>query len=164
MEDIRIVGESQEVDDSDIQSTIDATRCLVGLPSVRRVEVCVRFHNKRTLGRLFGNCTANLREVIFNRRWFAQTFDEGMPQNIAGSKLARTQLTSLVLANSCSMPAWLLDVDCPLEVSKLIDVDVTWSMAPDDHVQALLNHTRHTIQRLAFSTGAFRLFCNLSAG
>ncbi|KAJ7140669.1 hypothetical protein C8R44DRAFT_866373 [Mycena epipterygia] len=160
VEDIRVVGESQEVDDSDIQPTIDAARRLVGLASVRRVEVCIRFRDKRTLGRLFGDCTPNLREVIFNRRWFPQTFDEGVPQSIAGSKLVRTQLTYLVLANSWSMPVWLLDVECPLDVSKLVDVDVTRSMAPDDHVQALLNHTRHTIQRLAFSMGAFGLFCD----
>ncbi|KAF7354297.1 hypothetical protein MVEN_01118000 [Mycena venus] len=131
--------------------TLEAVRRVIGLESIRSVQVDGSYRDPRLLGRLFGECTPNLGEVEFYMCGVKGIqYDEDLA-NPPAVKTVRTQLTSLRLLDSSRMAAWLMERECPFDISQLVDVDVTGSIEIDGYTHLLLERTRPTIQRLGFS-------------
>ncbi|KAJ7165470.1 hypothetical protein C8R43DRAFT_211433 [Mycena crocata] len=129
-----------------------AARRLIGLASVRCVGLTVAFSELNILNQLFGLCTPNLREVQFHQAW--PFCGPGVADQILyhnrGTAAPRTKITRLVIYNSYHLPLWLLDADCPFDVSKVADIDIR--LSTDDAGRLMLERTRLSVKRLAFST------------
>ncbi|KAJ6514070.1 hypothetical protein DFH09DRAFT_1196860 [Mycena vulgaris] len=121
----------------------------VGLPSLRTVELHTLHTNKELrLNRftsLFGACTPNLESLSFEQMLW------GNPSVIPPSSAPliankRTQIKSLSLVLSDHSTEWLISLSCPLDLTGLIDVEISgiWSPA----VFQLLNSARFSIKRL----------------
>ncbi|KAJ7795229.1 hypothetical protein B0H14DRAFT_2920477, partial [Mycena olivaceomarginata] len=123
------------------QPTVAAACRLIGLDSVHRVQVMGRFRDM--------SCTPHLQEVVFEACWLEQSLEANA--TLTWPNTVRTQLARLKLLGSDRAMAWLVDEDCPLDVSELTEVNVSGSMAAKGHVYALLHRTRRTVTHLAFS-------------
>ncbi|KAJ7340014.1 hypothetical protein DFH08DRAFT_1082502 [Mycena albidolilacea] len=145
---------SVEADAELASPTLDAARLLIGLPSVRRVEVIGSYHHLRLLGRLLGDYTSQLKEIVFRHTFVPQTLADGdLPWPPAAKNSMCTRLTRLALVGSDSLMTWLVNEACPFNISHLVDVDVSGGIRGNGmhkHTQPLLEHARFTIQRLRF--------------
>ncbi|KAJ7032184.1 hypothetical protein C8F04DRAFT_1108094 [Mycena alexandri] len=115
------------------------TAAIIGLPSVRSVEVCGVVRGPGALALIFSACTPNLQEVAF-RRCSESYLRHGLPREIRQS--VRTQLTRLVLFRTVTIPPLLLDGGCPFDLSRLVSVDAHLTAFG---VKNLLEHTRLSI-------------------
>ncbi|KAJ7339989.1 hypothetical protein DFH08DRAFT_875890 [Mycena albidolilacea] len=131
------------------QPTVAAACRLIGLESVHRVQVMGRFRDMSVIGRLFGECTPHLQEVVFEACWLEQSLEANA--TLTWPNTVRTQLARLKLLGSDRAMAWLVDEDCPLGISELTEVNVSGSMAAKGYVYTLLHRTRRTVTHLAFS-------------
>lgn len=136
------------------EPTLDTARRLIGSQLVQRVELMGSYRDVRLLGRLFGDCTPHLQEVVFKYVFVKQTLGDGDLPYPPVSQAVRTRLTRLALLSSNRLIAWLVNEDCPFDISHLVDVDVSGSIGIHKHTQPLLERARSTIQRLRFSMGA----------
>lgn len=135
----------------------------IGLPSVRSVTVANIGATLTDLSQLFGECTPNLREVAFpgcGLKSATRNHDDlraglGRLPRIVG---VRTQPASLVLTDSWRVVEWLLDKDCPIDLSQLTSVDAREMLPRNGHLNTLLENARLTLRHLKISMGEFIQF------
>ncbi|KAJ7894898.1 hypothetical protein B0H14DRAFT_3426506 [Mycena olivaceomarginata] len=138
------------------ESTFDTARLLIGLPSVRRVEVIGSYLDLRLLklGRLLGDCTSHFKEIVFQHAFITQTLAGGdLPWPPAAKNMC-TRLTRLSLVGSDSLMTWLVNDACPFNISHLVDVNVSGGIQANGmhkYTQPFLERAWFTLQRLRFS-------------
>ncbi|KAJ6534347.1 hypothetical protein B0H19DRAFT_1272064 [Mycena capillaripes] len=128
---------------------------LIALPSVRSVTLSAIGADLRVLARLFEECTPNLQEVAFLDcvlRMKQHDYNDFRMGRVFRTTTRRTRLAGLVVSSSFRIIMWLLEGDCPFDLSQLTSVNMARNqMSMDRHIHTLLETTRLTLERLTIS-------------
>ncbi|KAJ6565189.1 hypothetical protein DFH09DRAFT_1157822, partial [Mycena vulgaris] len=147
---LRLSFFDMKVHDAD---TFRLTRDLIGLPSMREVQIY-------TLGRPHKTLTVDHFTLLFEtctRRLDSLTFDCSFPSNLNDSGVPRpregvAQIKRLTLYNTNKFEHWAMSPSFPFDFSHLVDDEIeSRSGATNSAVLQFLASARLTITRLRFS-------------
>ncbi|KAJ7290517.1 hypothetical protein C8J57DRAFT_341684 [Mycena rebaudengoi] len=118
-------------------------RDLIGLPSMRKVELIGHFVDFVSLDVMFSSPTLAVTELSFR-----DVLVFGDTGKLSGSKgrIQRPAVKSLKLVRSPSIEKWFIHPTCPFDFTHLVDVEIRLSMT--DNLRQVLSSSCSSIERL----------------
>ncbi|KAJ7235510.1 hypothetical protein C8J57DRAFT_1728589 [Mycena rebaudengoi] len=118
-------------------------RDLIGLPSLRRVEMINPLAQFEDLEALFSSPTLAVTDLFFNTVLFMSS---ASGPSTLDRRIQRPAVKSLKLVHSPRLAEWFVHPGCPFDVSRLVDVDLYASMT--DNLHEVLTSSGSSLERL----------------
>ncbi|KAJ6483236.1 hypothetical protein C8R45DRAFT_1000926 [Mycena sanguinolenta] len=127
LEEITIMAESDNVDESTQQSCVPLVQKILGRQSLRRVHVSGGFNNTNTLTKYFETCSTQVQRLLLSARMPSRGKSPKAPDEDA-SCTGKIDLSHMGVSPSCYK--WITSPQCPFSISRITSVDVWASEWP----------------------------------